>query len=52
MIRICKEESFHQRQGFQIMLTLAEGTPEQRAMAQSFFGMAVEQRTSICRNRE
>ena len=34
MVRICKEESFHQRQGFQIMLTLAEGTPEQRQMAQ------------------
>jgi ring-1,2-phenylacetyl-CoA epoxidase subunit PaaA len=34
MIRICKEESFHQRQGFDIMLTLARGTPEQKAMAQ------------------
>ena len=34
MVRICKEESFHQRQGFEIMLTLARGTPEQRAMAQ------------------
>jgi ring-1,2-phenylacetyl-CoA epoxidase subunit PaaA len=34
MIRICKEESFHQRQGFQLMLTLANGTPDQRAMAQ------------------
>jgi len=34
MIRICKEESFHQRQGYQIMLTLAEGTDAQRAMAQ------------------
>jgi len=34
MIRICKEESFHQRQGFQIMLTLAGGTPAQKAMAQ------------------
>jgi ring-1,2-phenylacetyl-CoA epoxidase subunit PaaA len=34
MVRICKEESFHQRQGFQIMLTLAEGTEEQKAMAQ------------------
>jgi ring-1,2-phenylacetyl-CoA epoxidase subunit PaaA len=34
MIRICKEESFHQRQGFQIMLELSKGTPEQRAMAQ------------------
>lgn len=34
MVRICKEESFHQRQGFQIMLTLAHGTPEQKAMAQ------------------
>src|SRR5687767_9332429 len=34
MVRICKEESFHQRQGFQIMLTLASGTSEQREMAQ------------------
>jgi ring-1,2-phenylacetyl-CoA epoxidase subunit PaaA len=34
MILICKEESFHQRQGYEIMLTLARGTPEQRAMAQ------------------
>ncbi len=34
MIRICKEESFHQRQGFDIMLALARGTAEQKAMAQ------------------
>jgi ring-1,2-phenylacetyl-CoA epoxidase subunit PaaA len=34
MVRICKEESFHQRQGFEIMMNLARGTPEQRAMAQ------------------
>ncbi|MGZ0220038.1 MAG: 1,2-phenylacetyl-CoA epoxidase subunit PaaA [Acidimicrobiales bacterium] len=34
MVRICKEESFHQRQGFQIMLTLAEGTTAQKVMAQ------------------
>jgi ring-1,2-phenylacetyl-CoA epoxidase subunit PaaA len=34
MVRICKEESFHQRQGYDIMTTLASGTPEQRAMAQ------------------
>mgnify|MGYP001824294091 FL=1 len=34
MIRICKEESFHQRQGFEIMLTLCAGTAEQKAMAQ------------------
>ena len=34
MVRICKEESFHQRQGFEIMLELCRGTPEQRAMAQ------------------
>ena len=34
MVRICKEENFHQRQGFEIMLTLSRGTPEQRAMAQ------------------
>ncbi len=34
MVRICKEESFHQRQGFEIMLTLARGSAAQRAMAQ------------------
>jgi len=34
MVRICKEESFHQRQGFEIMLTLSRGTPAQKAMAQ------------------
>ncbi|OJU76091.1 MAG: 1,2-phenylacetyl-CoA epoxidase subunit A [Bacteroidetes bacterium 47-18] len=34
MIRVCKEESFHQRQGFEIMLTLSNGTPAQRKMAQ------------------
>jgi ring-1,2-phenylacetyl-CoA epoxidase subunit PaaA len=34
MVRVCKEESFHQRQGFQIMLEMAKGTPEQHKMAQ------------------
>src|SRR6201989_1679524 len=34
MIRICKEESFHQRQGYEIMVTLSRGTAEQKAMAQ------------------
>ena len=34
MIRICKEESFHQRQGYDIMLALARGTDAQRRMAQ------------------
>jgi ring-1,2-phenylacetyl-CoA epoxidase subunit PaaA len=34
MIRICKEESFHQRQGFEILHILAHGMPEQKAMAQ------------------
>jgi ring-1,2-phenylacetyl-CoA epoxidase subunit PaaA len=34
MILICKEESFHQRQGYEIMLTLARGSPDQKAMAQ------------------
>jgi ring-1,2-phenylacetyl-CoA epoxidase subunit PaaA len=34
MVRICKEESFHQRQGFEILMTLSHGTPEQHAMAQ------------------
>ena len=34
MVRVCKEESFHQRQGFDIMLTLCRGTAAQKAMAQ------------------
>ncbi|MBK6860249.1 MAG: 1,2-phenylacetyl-CoA epoxidase subunit PaaA [Saprospiraceae bacterium] len=34
MIRICKEESFHQRQGYEIMLTLSKGSDEQKNMAQ------------------
>jgi ring-1,2-phenylacetyl-CoA epoxidase subunit PaaA len=34
MVRVCKEESFHQRQGFEILHTLSHGTPEQHAMAQ------------------
>jgi ring-1,2-phenylacetyl-CoA epoxidase subunit PaaA len=34
MIRICKEESFHQRQGYEIMMRMAFGAPEQKAMAQ------------------
>jgi len=34
MVRICREESFHQRQGFEIMLTLARGSAAQQAMAQ------------------
>jgi len=34
MVRICKEESFHQRQGYQIMVVLAAGSAQQKAMAQ------------------
>ena len=34
MIRICKEESFHKRQGYEIVMKLAQGSPEQKAMAQ------------------
>ncbi|MCB0816351.1 MAG: 1,2-phenylacetyl-CoA epoxidase subunit A, partial [Flavobacteriales bacterium] len=34
MVRICKEESFHQRQGYEILATLMQGTEAQRAMAQ------------------
>ena len=34
MLRICKEENFHKRQGYEICATLAKGTPEQRAMVQ------------------
>lgn len=35
MIRVCKEESFHQRQGYDIMMKMAQGTPAQKAMAQN-----------------
>jgi ring-1,2-phenylacetyl-CoA epoxidase subunit PaaA len=34
MVRVCKEESFHQRQGFEILHTLSHGTPAQKEMAQ------------------
>jgi len=34
MVKICKEESFHQRQGYEIMDEMAKGTPEQKEMAQ------------------
>ena len=34
MIRICKEESFHQRQGYDLLMAMMRGTPEQRAMVQ------------------
>ena len=34
MIRVCKEESFHQRQGYELLLTMMRGTDEQRAMVQ------------------
>jgi ring-1,2-phenylacetyl-CoA epoxidase subunit PaaA len=34
MVRICKEESFHQRQGFDILMVLSQGSPEQRDMCQ------------------
>ena len=34
MVRICKEESFHQRQGFEMLITLCKGKPVQKAMAQ------------------
>lgn len=37
MVRVCKEESFHQRQGFEIMMTLCNGTKEQKEMAQDAF---------------
>jgi ring-1,2-phenylacetyl-CoA epoxidase subunit PaaA len=33
-VRICKEESFHQRQGFETLMVLSQGTPEQKAMCQ------------------
>jgi ring-1,2-phenylacetyl-CoA epoxidase subunit PaaA len=34
MVRVCKEESFHQRQGYEIMMTLAAGSADQKEMAQ------------------
>ena len=34
MVRICKEESFHQRQGYELMIAMAKGSAEQKAMAQ------------------
>ncbi len=34
MVRICKEESFHQRQGYEIMMEMCNGTAEQKEMAQ------------------
>jgi ring-1,2-phenylacetyl-CoA epoxidase subunit PaaA len=34
MIRICKEESFHQRQGYELLMTMMRGTPAQRDMVQ------------------
>ena len=37
MVRVCKEESFHQRQGFEIMTKLASGTSAQKEMAQDAF---------------
>jgi ring-1,2-phenylacetyl-CoA epoxidase subunit PaaA len=37
MIRVCKEEAFHARQGYDLMMKLAQGTPEQKAMAQDAF---------------
>lgn len=37
MVRVCKEESFHQRQGYQILLTLSQGSEAQKEMAQDAF---------------
>lgn len=46
MVRICKEESFHQRQGWEILYELSHGTPEQKQMAQDavnrFYGLALQ----------
>ena len=46
MVRVCKEESFHQRQGWEILYELSNGTPEQKAMAQDavnrFYGPALQ----------
>ena len=56
MVRICKEESFHQRQGYDIMMTLCQGTPEQKAMAQDALeplvvAVADDVRPAGCRER-
>ncbi|MCP4437425.1 MAG: 1,2-phenylacetyl-CoA epoxidase subunit A [Aureispira sp.] len=37
MVRICKEESFHQRQGYELLLTMSQGTDEQKEMVQDAF---------------
>ena len=46
MVRVCKEESFHQRQGWEILYELSHGTPEQKQMAQDavdrFYGPALQ----------
>lgn len=46
MVRVCKEESFHQRQGWEILYELANGTPEQKQMAQDavdrFYGPSLQ----------
>ncbi|HAN85634.1 MAG TPA: 1,2-phenylacetyl-CoA epoxidase subunit A [Micrococcus luteus] len=46
MVRVCKEESFHQRQGWEILYKLSHGTPEQKQMAQDavdrFYGPALQ----------
>lgn len=46
MVRICKEESFHQRQGWEILYELSHGTPAQKKMAQDavnrFYGPALQ----------
>ena len=38
MIKICKEESFHQRQGYEIMAEMAKGTPEQKEIVEAING--------------
>ncbi|MDO5629677.1 MAG: 1,2-phenylacetyl-CoA epoxidase subunit PaaA [Mobilicoccus sp.] len=46
MVRVCKEESFHQRQGWEVLHALANGTPEQKQMAQDavnrYYGPALQ----------
>src|SRR6202020_736787 len=45
MVRVCKEESFHQRQGYELLMTMMRGTAAQRAMVQEsverFWGPSV-----------
>ncbi len=55
MIRVCKEESFHQRQGYEALLVMMKGTDEQRAMVQDavnrYWEVSGDVRAARCRQR-